>query len=490
METLPTISLHSIIQYFLSESVKKVCGIEHLTIFNTKCGVRVGSNWKGYSDFETCVAKDYFLRNLAKDNIPRKNKSIKNLPPVTITTTSEMGVVRTATYMTPKELAEVIVCELPEESRLHISSAHVSCDGRISITTHLHFEWHGVMGRYYCPHCGLFLKGERGLRTHQVLVHNIEYEEAYKEAYNTTNFQVISHKSPEHIIGKWKLDSETAKQEKSNLLDQGLFAAKMGNLDELIRLIETSSWNPHTVADRNCSTALFWAAGEGHLHVCKYLSEICQVDVFQMRGKASQKRHPLHWAARNGHVDVCKWLVCEKNVDVNIVTEDGTTSLHFACYTGQYNMVKWLIEEGKCDVHSLNSFGCNASQWCAINGSVKIMKYLHDMGLDCGIINKNGHSALHKAAIKGNIEICQWLVGTGEGEGNLSFRHMAPDQDGFTPLLFAHANGHLALADWLRTVINALNFVDIREDVSSEAFHSASVNDVHMHTHVIYSEEL
>ena len=33
---------------------------------------------------------------------------------------------------------------------------------------------------------------------------------------------------------------------------------------------------------------------------------------------------------------------------------------------------------------------------------------LSSRGLDLGILNSNGHSALHKAAVKGNHQVCEW----------------------------------------------------------------------------------
>ena len=39
-------------------------------------------------------------------------------------------------------------------------------------------------------------------------------------------------------------------------------------------------------------------------------------------------------------------------------------------------------------------------QWCAMNGSVPLVEYLTSRGLDVGLLNKNGHSVLHKAAMK------------------------------------------------------------------------------------------
>ena len=152
-------------------------------------------------------------------------------------------------------------------------------------------------------------------------------------------------------------------------------------------------------------------------------------------------------AARNGHIALCKWLVFEKYIDVNIQTDDLTCALHFAAYNNQVETCVWLIEEGKCDINILNSFGCNASQWLSINGNVQLMNYFKSKGLNFHIINKNGHSALHKAAIKGNIDAIKWLLSS-DG-GNLGPLHMYPDDDGFTPYLFAKNNGHASLAELL-----------------------------------------
>ncbi len=67
---------------------------------------------------------------------------------------------------------------------------------------------------------------------------------------------------------------------------------------------------------------------------------------------------------------------------------------------GHIDCCRWLVEVAHCDVNALNSFGCNASQWCAMNGSVPLVQYLVSKGLDVTLLNKNGHSVLHKAAMK------------------------------------------------------------------------------------------
>jgi ankyrin repeat protein len=106
-----------------------------------------------------------------------------------------------------------------------------------------------------------------------------------------------------------------------------------------------------------------WASGEGHLEICKYLVNDCGVNINDLKGKDGMKRHALHWAGRNGKIIVASWLVLEKNVDVDVPTEDGTTPLHFAAYNGQLEMCAWLITTGHCDLNRLNAYGCNASQW-------------------------------------------------------------------------------------------------------------------------------
>ena len=63
-------------------------------------------------------------------------------------------------------------------------------------------------------------------------------------------------------------------------------------------------------------------------------------------------------------------------------------------------------------------------------------------------------SALHKAAMKGNFEACRWLLA--EDGPSLGLQHMQPDNDNFTPMLFATANQHEELGNWLHTVYNQL----------------------------------
>ena len=66
--------------------------------------------------------------------------------------------------------------------------------------------------------------------------------------------------------------------------DPGLRAAQSGDITTLRALVE-KGWDPLSAEDRNGCNALHWAAGEGHLEVCKFLVNECSVDINELRGR-------------------------------------------------------------------------------------------------------------------------------------------------------------------------------------------------------------
>lgn len=189
-----------------------------------------------------------------------------------------------------------------------------------------------------------------------------------------------------------------------------------------------------------------WAAGEGHLQVCQYLVNTCKVPALLIAGpNKKRQRNALHWAARNGHAEVVQWLVSECGVPVDVSTSDGTTPFMYAVWKGHLDVCTWLVEEAKCQYGATNGFGCNAIQWCVQTGDVAMCEYLLGIGLNVRLCNKNGHSALHKAAVKGQRGACEWLV----SRGGLGLAQMQPDKDGNRPSDMARLDGFSELAVWL-----------------------------------------
>ena len=89
------------------------------------------------------------------------------------------------------------------------------------------------------------------------------------------------------------------------------------------------------------------------------------------------------------------------------------------------------------------------------SAALNVGRWLARRGLDIGVLNCNGHSAVHKAALHGSRPMCEWLLDqysmlTGYGEPLTAAEHMRPDKrDGSTPAMLARSNGHDALGAWL-----------------------------------------
>lgn len=369
-------------------------------------------------------------------------------PPVTVTTTSTLGLVSERTFSSPPEMAQAIIDVLPEAGRTRlIADARVTGKaGRIILTTRAHLEWHLIMGRLPCALCGLFAKGARGLRMHQMEAHGLDYEPAQAEAKHVSETQLIVFAADAQARGRWA-DEAAAVVAARDAMDIGLECCRSGDLVRLQELVDSGRWDPHTARDRNGCSALNWAAGEGNLSMVRFLIEDVGVDTHVLTGKPKRKRHSLHWAARNGREDVCQYLIFEQHTSPDVATEDGTTPLHYACMMSKVEMAQWLVDVAGANPNALNSFGCNASQWCALAGCVPLIRMLKTRGLDLGVLNRNGHSVLHKAAIKGQGDAIEYLIGPKEEGGlELGLEYMRPDSDGFTPISFARANHYPALA--------------------------------------------
>ena len=190
---------------------------------------------------------------------------------------------------------------------------------------------------------------------------------------------------------------------------------------------------------------MMWAAGGGHLAACRLLAEMGASPLARQR---KDGRTAMHWAARNGRLDICRWLV-DQGCEADAPTHDGTTPLHWAVWQGQLAVCQYLVGGGLADVHACNSYGCNAVQWAAqsdLSEGCDMCRWLQSVGLDLALLNHNGHSAVHKAALKGNHRVCEWLLSPDVGLGGV---HLQADGDGNAPSRLAHAEGFATLGAWL-----------------------------------------
>ncbi|CAJ1334281.1 unnamed protein product [Effrenium voratum] len=264
-----------------------------------------------------------------------------------------------------------------------------------------------MFGKWHCGDCGGFFRGRRGLQDHQRQAHGKAVEAAL-DAVDLSRLALMPYRA--RAAGLSGVASAASAASSSGLratraLDEGLCAARDGDMKKIADMM-AAGWDLES-RDHHGSNALLWAAGGGHLALCCALVE-AKLDP---RSHQKDRRNALHWAARNGHVDVCCWLA--QFLDPDTATLDGTTPLHWAVWQGHKDVCDFLIHEAKANLHAKNKYGCNASQWAALAGSVEMCLYLQRKGLDLAVLNFNGHSALHKAAVKGQRDLCQWLLGEG-----------------------------------------------------------------------------
>ncbi|CAK0827107.1 unnamed protein product [Prorocentrum cordatum] len=382
---------------------------------------------------------------------------------VAVQVRSAFGVVRAVSLRGLAELVLGEACRLPSARDAseepvgavgqHFADARVTPGGVVRLVARWRLEAWAAEGLLLCPTCGRLARGEQGLWMHQRRAHGAAYALARGTAAEALRHVALVLHRPAAAGAPAPARAAAPRRAPRRLgarLCPGMEAARDGDLHRL-RALVADGWDPAS-RDRNGCPTLLWAAGGGHLEVCRYLAEDCGIDArttseTSTRGYAG--RTALHWAARNGRLEVIRWLVEEQGVQADALTRDGTSAFCWAAWQGHLGCLQWLAAHG-CDVHSTNSYGCNAALWAAQGpGGVEICSFLFSQSCDFAQINANGHSALHKAAQRGKHEVCRWLL---RGGGGLTPRHAAPDEEGQRPSDLAAAEGHQSLAAWLRTI--------------------------------------
>lgn len=119
----------------------------------------------------------------------------------------------------------------------------------------------------------------------------------------------------------------------------------------------------------------------------------------------------LWCAAGKGHLDVVKLLV-RKGAKVNHLTRNYSTPIRAACFIGRLDIVQYLIAHG-ADLNLSNKFNNNCLMIASYKGYLDIVEYLIKNGADVNQQANCGATALHYAAEVGNTEVCAMLLDNG-----------------------------------------------------------------------------
>jgi hypothetical protein len=98
--------------------------------------------------------------------------------------------------------------------------------------------------------------------------------------------------------------------------------------------------------------------------------------------------------------------------------------------------------------------------WCAQGkGDVSTLVWLQQQGCNVSLVNNNGHGVVHKAAQRGQRDVCVWffenIVAPSCAEAALKL--VGPDTEGYCPSDLAGMEGHEDLARWL--ALNEMNLI-------------------------------
>jgi ankyrin repeat protein len=194
------------------------------------------------------------------------------------------------------------------------------------------------------------------------------------------------------------------------------------------------------------STALYWAARNGHVAVVQLLLEKgADVEVKDIDGDTA-----LHRPAWNGHEAVVQ-LLLKKGVDIEAKDIGGHTALHGAVHNGHEAVVRLLLEKG-VGVEVKNNNGDTALHQAAWKGHEAVVRLLLEKGVDVEVKNNNGDTALHQAAWKGHEAVVRLLLENGADKEGV-------DDQGGSVLHLAARGGNI-------NVINLL--IDLGLDINAK----------------------
>ena len=188
-------------------------------------------------------------------------------------------------------------------------------------------------------------------------------------------------------------------------------AAQTGNLDRIIKFIESDRFEVDIAETSMGCTPLHYAAYYGHQDIVEYLVEAgAPLDCKNEAGKT-----PIAWAVEAKNYDIVGYLL-EVEADPSIPDNNGISPLHRAVKINDLKMVETLLSintetEEWTKVNARNNEGLTPLAISAQQGNMEILKLLIEYGANINLPSfENKLTPLHRAVSKGNIEVIQVLI--------------------------------------------------------------------------------
>ena len=150
----------------------------------------------------------------------------------------------------------------------------------------------------------------------------------------------------------------------------------------------------------------------------------------------SKGRNALHLAAITGQLAIVRYFVEEESYNSSCLDGSGWTPSHYAAGNGHLAVTEYLTKDKQCDLMCACPDGTTPLHIAAERGHTQVVAFLFDK-IKEDVSDGYGRNSLHRAAMGGQLEVMQYLIGT------RGYNPSRQDLDGNTPLHFAAANGVL-----------------------------------------------
>lgn len=193
----------------------------------------------------------------------------------------------------------------------------------------------------------------------------------------------------------------------------------------------------------------------------------------------SQLNSLLRTASKYGNSYFVSSLI-DAGADINSRDIERQSAMSLAVKSGDINTVRVLIESGYAIDNSVDRFLHDAATMNRLD-LIEIL-CLGYVDIDMNSVDSKGRTALHRAAMQGNLEVLRFLVSVGSDAD-------ASDEKGWTPLHYAALDGHVEAVQLLLDYTTFAKYALTREgktpyDLAEDNNHSDLYDVLH------FSDEL
>ncbi|EAY27141.1 ankyrin repeat domain-containing protein [Microscilla marina] len=163
---------------------------------------------------------------------------------------------------------------------------------------------------------------------------------------------------------------------------------------------------------------LLKAAASGDIEaVKKCLDQGADIN-YQSSGILSLEQTPLMKAAKNGHLDAVKFLI-EKGANISKGNSGKENPITLAAKKNHSEIVLYLIEKGEKVNYRETNYGMTALHHAALNGNLELVKKLMAKGADMKIQNKEEETPFAVAVFYKNLGVAKYFLSKGANPNQL-----------------------------------------------------------------------